>query len=245
MPLRLSVSPRVQSPPWPFTGTDEPADAAGQAAKAAFRQAEAFGLSLDRAAALPSEAGSLACRKAPLVGPATKETENPMTTATMNYLDFSAILLKTRLLKTRLIGLRKQMKKAGMEDPEFIDGLDYDPVTAEEAERHPGSRRIRSRPDRRASQRLHQSGGTGRLPRDRRAHRPWPEGRMGSVAPRRGILPRFTLVRLTPPAAVPSGTSRRRSLGFFAQRRKKVQSRLMRLIPPHIPIPLYRCRKVA
>ena len=58
-----------------------------------------------------------------------------MTTSTMNHLDFSAILLKTRLLKTRLIGLRKQMKKAGMEDPEFIDGLDYDPVTAEEAER--------------------------------------------------------------------------------------------------------------
>ena len=58
-----------------------------------------------------------------------------MTTFTMNHLDFSAILLQTRLLKIRLIDLRKRMKKAGIEDPEFIDGLDYDPLTAEEAQR--------------------------------------------------------------------------------------------------------------
>jgi hypothetical protein len=56
-----------------------------------------------------------------------------MTKCTMTHLDFSAILSQTRLLNIQLTRLRHLMKNAGMEDPEFIAGLDYGLLTAEEA----------------------------------------------------------------------------------------------------------------
>ena len=58
-----------------------------------------------------------------------------MTNPTITTLDFSAILLKTRVLMIRLTALQKGMLKDGIESPEFIAGLDYDPVKAEDAYR--------------------------------------------------------------------------------------------------------------
>ena len=58
-----------------------------------------------------------------------------MTSPTITTLDFSAILLKTRVLQIQLTALQKGMREDGIESPEFIAGLDYDPVTAEDAHR--------------------------------------------------------------------------------------------------------------
>lgn len=56
-------------------------------------------------------------------------------TSPITTLDFSDILLKTRTLMIELIALQKGMLEEGVESPEFIAGLDYDPLTAKEAHR--------------------------------------------------------------------------------------------------------------
>jgi hypothetical protein len=56
-------------------------------------------------------------------------------TSPTTTLDFSDILLKTRTLMIELIALQTGIQEERIESPEFIAGLDYDPLTAEEAHR--------------------------------------------------------------------------------------------------------------